>query len=90
MFIQNHHSPEFLREMSKSRKYIYSRDRIRAVYLAMKNHSLNQIIKLLDRSRGFVKKWIKTYNEQGLSELLEKKNSLKNKTVRSSERRVHF
>ncbi len=33
----------------ESQKHIHSRDRIRSVYLAMKNNSLNQIVKLLNR-----------------------------------------
>ena len=63
--------------MSKSRKHIHLRDRIKAVYLAMKNNSLNQIVKLLDRSRGSVKKWIRSYNNNGLKGLLEQKKSIR-------------
>lgn len=77
MFVQSYHSPEFLRKMSKSQKHIHSRDRIRSVYLAMKNNSLNQIVKLLDRSRGSVKKWIRNYNNNGLNGLLEQKKTIR-------------
>ena len=77
MFVQSYHSPEFLRKMSKSQKHIHSRDRIRSVYLAMKNNSLNQIIEILDRSRGSVKKWIRNYNNNGLNGLLEQKKNIR-------------
>ncbi len=77
MFVQNHHNLEFLRKISNSRKYINYRDRIRSVCLAMKSYSLNQIVKLLDRSRGSVKKWIRSYNNNGLSGLLEKKKLIR-------------
>jgi transposase len=77
MFVQNHHSLEFLRKISNSRKYIHYRDRIRSVCLAMKNNSLNQIVKLLDRSRGSVKKWIRSYNNNGLNGLLEQKKLIR-------------
>ena len=87
MFVESYHSPQFLRKMSKSRKHLHSRDRIRAVYLAMKKHSLNQIIKFLDRLSGSFKKWIKTYNSQGLGDLLEKKKNIRK--TKLSQRRVH-
>lgn len=77
MFVKSYHSPQFLRKMSKSRKYLHSKDRVRAVYLAMKNHSLNQIVKILDRSRGSVRKWVRTYNNQGLELILEKKKNIR-------------
>ncbi len=77
MFVQNHNSPEFLRKISNSRKHIHSRDKIRSVYLAMKNKSINQIAKLLDISRGSVKNWIKNYNNNGLDGFLEKKKLIR-------------
>ena len=43
----------------------------------MKNNSLNQIVKLLDRSRGSVKKWIRNYNNNGLNGLLEQKKIIR-------------
>ncbi len=77
MFVQNHHTPKLLRNMSKSRKHVHCRDRIRAVYLAMKNKSINQIAKLLDRSTSSVKNWVKSYNNNGLSGVLEKKKLIR-------------
>ena len=72
MFVKAHHNPKFIRSLSKSRKYLLVRERLRAIEMAMQGMSIHYISNHLDRSISSIKRWVKEYNEKSINQLLEK------------------
>lgn len=66
------HQPEdleLLRQYSRQQPNAKQRDRYRAVLLALEGHEAPAIAQILDRSRGFVQRWVYHYRDHGLETL---------------------
>lgn len=65
MKVRLHHREDFqkLRDISRKQSDSKQRDRYRAVLLALQGHSAEAIMKVLDRSRNFVQRWVYAYRD---------------------------
>jgi len=66
---------KFLKWASRQKKYSEVRDRIRAVILARKGHSISEISTKLEYCPRWVQKWVARYRESGLKGLWDKPRS---------------
>ncbi len=64
---------EQLRRLVSEERDAAQRDRYRAVVLAIDGRRTEEIIEMLDRSRGFVQRWVYAYRDGGLAALVAKK-----------------
>lgn len=58
---------ERLRRLAREEQDAAQRDRYRAVALAIDGRRTDEIMEMLDRSRGFVQRWVYVYRDSGLS-----------------------
>ena len=68
MNVRLHHPKDLqqLRDISRKQGDAKQRDRYRAVLLALDGHSAQAIMKILDRSRNFVQRWVYVYRDRGI------------------------
>lgn len=64
---------EQLRRLIRDEADAAQRDRYRAVALAIDGRLTDEIIEMLERSRGFVQRWVYAYRDGGLSAIAIKK-----------------
>jgi transposase len=64
---------ESLRALVQRESNAAQRDRYRAIALAIDGLLTNEIIEKLDRSRGFVQRWVYAYRDGGLDAIVAKK-----------------
>ena len=64
---------ERLRRLIREEADAAQRDRYRAAALALDGRRTDEIIEMLDRSRGFVQRWVYAYRDSGLTAIGAKK-----------------
>ncbi len=64
---------ETLRQLARRESNAEQRDRYRAIALAIDGRLTEDIIEMLDRSRGFVQRWVYAYRDKGLEAIATKK-----------------
>jgi transposase len=64
---------EQLRRLIREEADAAQRDRYRAVALAIDGRLTDEIMEMLDRSRGFVQRWVYAYRDRGLDLIATKK-----------------
>ena len=64
---------ETFRALVRRESNAEQRDRYRAIALAIDGCLTNEIIEKLDRSRGFVQRWVYAYRDGGLNAIVAKK-----------------
>jgi transposase len=87
MNVRLHHPKDLqqLRDISRKQSDAKQRDRYRAVLLALDGHSAEAIMKVLDRSRNFVQRWVYAYRDGGIDAVRPRPQSGRPRKLTASE-----
>jgi transposase len=87
MNVRLHHAKDLqrLRDISRKHRDAKQRDRYRAVLLALDGHSAEAIMKVLDRSRNFVQRWVYAYRDGGIDAVRPRVQSGRPRKLTASE-----
>ena len=77
MNVRLHHPKDLqrLREISRKERNAKQRDRYRAVLLALEGQRTEAIMRLLDRSRNFVQRWVYAYRDGGIDAICPRRQT---------------